>query len=202
MKLSWKKVLTLGMTVALSVMTVFPALAGEWKHLDGGEYWQWWYVNDDGTYPANAWQEIDGKWYHFDENGYLDVGWRYMNDKWYFMDSNGVMAENVEMFGGRFGEDGAWISNRIPPDNYHVSTEEDDAYWAQKWTQYGLLNVDFTNNGDGTYTFTYGCTENTVFPDLIDTMLAKASYAFNGFEYNWQIADLNLTFTVYNPGFY
>lgn len=49
------------------------AFAGEWKQTDGRYWWQ----NDDGTYPANTWQWIDGnqdgvaECYYFDQNGYL-----------------------------------------------------------------------------------------------------------------------------------
>lgn len=50
-----------------------PVLAGEWRANSTG----FWYVNDDGSYPTNAWQWIDGdgdgvyQCFAFDENGYL-----------------------------------------------------------------------------------------------------------------------------------
>lgn len=49
------------------------ALAGEWKQDARG----WWWQNDDGTYPVNAWQWLDGnrdqtaECYYFNEFGYL-----------------------------------------------------------------------------------------------------------------------------------
>lgn len=57
------------MSVALNQIT----FAGEWKSEDVGQ----WYQNDDGSYPVNTWQWIDGNGdgvaesYYFDENGYL-----------------------------------------------------------------------------------------------------------------------------------
>lgn len=44
-------------------ITVF---AGEWKTASYG----WWYQNNDGSYPANGWQWIDGRCYCFDQDGY------------------------------------------------------------------------------------------------------------------------------------
>lgn len=51
----------------MCIAMTFPSLAGEWKQDDHG----WWYVNDDGTYPVNQWQEIMGKQYYFDGSGYM-----------------------------------------------------------------------------------------------------------------------------------
>lgn len=57
------------MSMALSQIT----FAGEWKSDEAGQ----WYQNDDGSYPVNTWQWIDGNGdgvaesYYFDENGYL-----------------------------------------------------------------------------------------------------------------------------------
>ncbi|MFT4007369.1 MAG: hypothetical protein QM683_17730 [Lacrimispora sp.] len=45
-------------------------LAGEWKQDSTG----WWYQNDDGSYPVNAWfQDIDWKWYYFNNSGYMQT---------------------------------------------------------------------------------------------------------------------------------
>lgn len=59
---------TAAMTMLMS-MTVF---AGQWKSDANG----WWWQNDDGSYPVNAWQWIDGnsdgtaESYYFDGQGY------------------------------------------------------------------------------------------------------------------------------------
>ncbi len=67
-------ILTAGATALLSAALLStPALAGEWRANSTG----FWYVNDDGSYPTNAWQWIDGdgdgiyQCFAFDENGYL-----------------------------------------------------------------------------------------------------------------------------------
>ena len=70
----YKRMLTAGATVLLSAALLStPVLAGEWRANSTG----FWYVNDDGSYPTNAWQWIDGdgdgiyQCFAFDENGYL-----------------------------------------------------------------------------------------------------------------------------------
>lgn len=64
-----------------------------WKHTDIG----WWYMYDDGTYPANKWEVINHHWYLFNKDGYMVTGWHRWNGKtcdpadgsgdWYFLDN-------------------------------------------------------------------------------------------------------------------
>lgn len=63
-----KKLKVLSITLLIAISATFPASAGEWKKEKDG---RWWYQNDDGTYPANQWQEIDGKEYYFGTEGYM-----------------------------------------------------------------------------------------------------------------------------------
>lgn len=70
----YKRLLTAGAAALLSAALMStPVLAGEWRANSTG----FWYVNDDGSYPTNAWQWIDGdgdgvyQCFAFDENGYL-----------------------------------------------------------------------------------------------------------------------------------
>lgn len=71
MKKNFVKVLTLA--TLLSTFYPLASFAGEWKSDNNG----WWYQNDDGSYPKNTWQWIDGnkdgisESYYFNENGYL-----------------------------------------------------------------------------------------------------------------------------------
>lgn len=60
---------TLLLSAVIAISSAFVSLAGEWKQDDTG----WWYQNDDGSYPANQWQSIDGVEYHFDGTGYLSA---------------------------------------------------------------------------------------------------------------------------------
>ena len=65
-----KRILIVSMILAASMSSA--SFAGEWKQDTVG----WWYQNDDGSYPINTWQWIDGNHddisesYFFDANGY------------------------------------------------------------------------------------------------------------------------------------
>ena len=76
MKLHKKQLLAMGLAAGLSVLSVIPAMAGEWAQLEGGEFWQKRYVEADGTYPTSTWKEIDGNVYYFDQDGFTVTGWR------------------------------------------------------------------------------------------------------------------------------
>lgn len=58
--------------VFMSLAMTVTSFAGQWVQ----DYSGWWYQNDDGSYPANGWQWIDGNHdgiaenYYFDANGY------------------------------------------------------------------------------------------------------------------------------------
>lgn len=84
--------------------------AGEWK-FDGPKEWQWWYRNDDGSYPHDTWSHINDKWYHFDSNGYLDVGYRKFDGKYYILEEHGdkigQMRENEKHRSYSVAADGA-----------------------------------------------------------------------------------------------
>lgn len=61
-----------GLITALTLATSTQSFAGQW-HSDANG---WWWQNDDGTYPANTWQWIDGnsngisECYYFNPEGY------------------------------------------------------------------------------------------------------------------------------------
>lgn len=67
-----KKMRQLIVTAVLSIVMSFSAFAGQWNQDAKG----WWYQNDDGTYPVDCWQWIDGdadgvsECYYFNEYGY------------------------------------------------------------------------------------------------------------------------------------
>ena len=65
-----------------------------------------WQQREDGTYPANGWEEIKGKWYLFDENGYIRTGWYQWGDNWFYFDENGAMVCDADIDGYHLGSDG------------------------------------------------------------------------------------------------
>ena len=64
-----------------------------WQHTEIG----WWYMYDDGTYPANKWEQINHHWYLFNRDGYMVTGWHRWDGQtcdpadgsgdWYFLDN-------------------------------------------------------------------------------------------------------------------
>lgn len=67
-----KKLVTVALTMTMAFAMNITALAGQWRSDANG----WWWQNDDGSYPRNTWQWIDGnndgikESYYFDPNGY------------------------------------------------------------------------------------------------------------------------------------
>lgn len=100
-----------GVISALVSVSVFSqvAYAGAWLHNDTG----WWYLNDDGSYPTNTWQWIDGnndgvsECYYFDESGYL-------------------LTDTTSPDGYQVDTNGAWIENGIVKTSGSVNTSNQD----------------------------------------------------------------------------
>lgn len=55
--------------LAMSATLSSTVLAGAWQSDSNG----WWYQNDDGTYPKNTWQWIDGNGDGISENYYFNA---------------------------------------------------------------------------------------------------------------------------------
>lgn len=68
-----KKLVIVGVTLGLSVLSTIPAFAGQWKQDNIG----WWYQEDNGSYPVSTWKWIDGngdgvaECYYFNASGYM-----------------------------------------------------------------------------------------------------------------------------------
>lgn len=67
-----KKVITMALTAVMALSMSSTAFAASWQKNDTG----WWWQEDNGSYPTNTWQWIDGnndgvaECYYFDESGY------------------------------------------------------------------------------------------------------------------------------------
>ena len=71
-----------------------------WRQAADG---RWWYDWGDGTWPADCWEEIQGKWYFFDPEGYMKTGWFLWEDQWYYCTEKGYMLSDC------ITEDGYWL---------------------------------------------------------------------------------------------
>lgn len=87
-----ERVKLLIVSAVLSLLMSISAFAGQWNQDSGG----WWYQNDDGTYPINSWQWIDGngdgvsECYYFNEHGYCLMNTTAPDGK--AVNSNGAMV--------------------------------------------------------------------------------------------------------------
>ena len=61
-----KKLCLLITTALITVSSCFTAFAGQWQQDGSG----WRYQNDDGSYPNNGWNWINGKCYYFNPDTY------------------------------------------------------------------------------------------------------------------------------------
>ena len=87
-----------GITAALilAAAPITDAAAQGWQKNSTG----WWWEYVDGSYPASAWQQVDGIWYWFDADGYMATGWVQVGGTWYYMDPSGAMLTGWVQVGG------------------------------------------------------------------------------------------------------
>lgn len=86
----------LGNYLTISTAVETQGKTGTWKKTGG----KWWFQLSDGSYPYNAWCQIDGDWYHFDRYGYMQTSWFKEGRNWYYLKGSGVMAIGWQKVGG------------------------------------------------------------------------------------------------------
>ena len=114
-----KRIAFVAMILALSAGSVLPAFAGQWKSSGKTR----WYQFDDGSYPKEKWELIDGTWYFFNDNGYLFRGWHNIKGYWYYFDGDGRMLANTWVGDYYVGSTGAMLADCITPDGYRVGQD-------------------------------------------------------------------------------
>ena len=124
-----KKVKLVVATIIATTVMSMTAFAGEWKQDTTG----WWYQNDNGSYPINCWQEINGKQYYFNESGYM-------------------LVNTITPDGKQVGINGELVQEPL----FDIATDR----YRKKFTDYQLstddqgsavivIYFDFTNNSNG-----------------------------------------------------
>lgn len=113
---------------AIMLLAAMPVFAGQWQSDNNGR----WYLNDDGYYPVNGWQWIDGKCYYFDQNGTCLI--------------NMVTPDGYVVDG-----DGAWVVDGV----VQIQTPLFEAGWIYGTYEYHDSKIDASANigwasGDGT----------------------------------------------------
>ena len=103
-----KKIFGLAFTMLLSFSSITAAMAGQWQSDTTG----WWWQNDDGTYPVNTWQWLDGN-----NDGTAEC--YYFNDKGY------MLSDTTTPDGYNVNSDGAWVQDgTVQTQEVNKSTSE------------------------------------------------------------------------------
>ena len=128
-----KALFTAAVSMIFSVFMSAAAFAGQWQSDASG----WWWQNDDGSYPANTWQWLDGngdgvaECYYFDGNGYM-------------------MAAAVTPDGYTVDGNGAWTVNGVVQTQNAADTSQSAVNTSQ-----GTQAVSYSDDYSGVYSVPY-----------------------------------------------
>ena len=173
MKKNFVKVLTLA--TLLSTFYPLTSFAGEWKSDNNG----WWYQNDDGSYPKNTWQWIDGN-----KDGISES---------YYFNENGYLLTNTTKDGYTVNGDGAWTVNGVvQTQGQQVTTNlvqnTDDQYPLKGRVE------KYLDSYDGNYVW-YWTGPNMIRKGVVPAGMTGLSYV-----YQKAVEDRNATYLVGTSG--
>ena len=154
MKKNFVKVLTLA--TLLSTFYPLTSFAGEWKSDNNG----WWYQNDDGSYPKNTWQWIDGN-----KDGISES---------YYFNENGYLLTNTTKDGCTVNGDGAWTVNGVvQTQGQKVASNTAQSYDAQYPLKGRVEN--YLDSYDGNYVW-YWTGPNMIRKGVVPAGMTGLSY--------------------------
>lgn len=154
MKKNFVKVLTLA--TLLSAFYPLTSFAGEWKSDNNG----WWYQNDDGSYPKNTWQWIDGN-----KDGVSES---------YYFNENGYLLTNTTKDGCTVNGDGAWTVNGVvQTQGQKVASNTAQSYDAQYPLKGRVEN--YLDSYDGNYVW-YWTGPNMIRKGVVPAGMTGLSY--------------------------
>lgn len=173
MKKNIVKVLTLA--ILLSAFYSLTSFAGEWKSDNNG----WWYQNDDGSYPKNTWQWIDGN-----KDGISES---------YYFNENGYLLTNTTKDGCTVNGDGAWTVNGVvQTQGQKVASNTAQSYDAQYPLKGRVEN--YLDSYDGNYVW-YWTGPNMIRKGVVPAGMTGLSYV-----YQKAVEDKNATYLVGTSG--
>ena len=91
-----KRVMTIALTAIMALSISSTAFAASWQKNDTG----WWWQEDNGSYPTNTWQWIDGN-----KDGVAEC--------YYFNESGYCVLNTTTSDGYSVNEDGAWVADGV-----------------------------------------------------------------------------------------
>lgn len=173
MKKNFVKVLAT--TAMLSMLASTTAFAGQWKSDANG----WWYQNDDGSYPKNTWQWIDGN-----KDGVSES---------YYFNENGYLLTNTTKDGCTVNGDGAWTVNGVvQTQGQKVASNTAQSYDAQYPLKGRVEN--YLDSYDGNYVW-YWTGPNMIRKGVVPAGMTGLSYV-----YQKAVEDKNATYLVGTSG--
>ena len=113
----------------------------------------WYFKNQDGTYPMNAWKKIDGNYFRFNNDGYILENTWFKDDEgfWYWLKQGGYMAIGWHKIDGKwyfFNEVGEMKTGWIQYfDKWYYCTESNGDMVSKEVRKIGDAYYYF--NGDG-----------------------------------------------------
>ena len=141
--------IALGVSV-MCILSTAPVYAAEWKKDNVG----WWWQNDDGSYPVNCWQWLDGnkdgiaECYYFGARGYMLANTKTPDGFW--VDHEGAWTEN-----GVVQHKTVSVQNDIKTNTTNVSKkkydDEDDWYDEDDWDEDDWEDDDDWDDDDDYY---------------------------------------------------
>lgn len=166
-----KKNIVKVLTLATLLSTFYPltSFAGEWKSDNNG----WWYQNDDGSYPKNTWQWIDGN-----KDGVSES---------YYFNENGYLLTNTTKDGCTVNGDGAWTVNGVvQTQGQKVASNTAQSYDAQYPLKGRVEN--YLDSYDGNYVW-YWTGPNMIRKGVVPAGMTGLSYV-----YQKAVEDKNATY--------
>lgn len=146
----------LATTAMLSMLASTTAFAGQWKSDANG----WWYQNDDGSYPKNTWQWIDGN-----KDGVSES---------YYFNENGYLLTNTTKDGCTVNGDGAWTVNGVvQTQGQKVASNTAQSYDAQYPLKGRVEN--YLDSYDGNYVW-YWTGPNMIRKGVVPAGMTGLSY--------------------------
>lgn len=140
----------MGLAAALAFGHPVSSYAGQWNAGAGENAGRWWYQNDDGSYPANCWQWIDGnkdgiaECYYFDQNGWTlsnvvtPDGFMVNSDgAWTVFNQPVTKVINIDGSIGGYAEssNGSGVTSTDSDDNYEESISDIDVDDDSRWNR-------------------------------------------------------------------
>ena len=159
MRKGFIKVLTA--TALLSMLASSTVFAGQWKSDNNG----WWYQNDDGSYPTNTWQWIDGNGdgvsesYYFNENGY--------------MLTNTVTPDNYTV-----NADGAWTVNGVVQTQGQSTATNPVQNYDEQYPLKGRVEKYFGVEGEAGYLVPYWNGTHVIREGVVPAGMTGKTYIF------------------------